>query len=227
MKLLENNRLSALTSFLTSRSVGDRVINGRVEAFSCKRAGEDKKLSKKLEQQYADELSTSPQGVLGSSPLGAMSESATRKLLIDLISTLNASFPDHDFSALRPEEFCRERNADLVARATNRHLAEIATQQAGVLEELWAAIDDAAGLRDCEVFSYVPDYDSDPFSEGVLWSFNYFFFNKTLKRIVYLSCVAKSAYTNASPTECDYDDGFRIENDDHLHPADEIMVMDD
>ncbi|KAH8092692.1 RNA polymerase III core binding protein [Aureococcus anophagefferens] len=34
-----------------------------------------------------------------------------------------------------------------------------------------------------------------PFSEGALWSFNYFFFNKTLKRIVYFSCVARSKYS--------------------------------
>jgi len=224
MKLLENNRLSALTAFLTARQVGDRVINGRVEAFSCKRAGDDKKLSKKLEQQYADELSTSPAAVLGSSPLGAMSEAATRKLLIDLISTLNASFPDHDFSALRPEQFCREPSADLVARATNRHLAELADQQAGVLDELWAAVDDAVSLRDCDVFSYVPDYDSDPFSEGVLWAFNYFFFNKALKRIVYLSCVARSAYAAASSGD-DYDDGaFRIPDDDAGYGGEFVMM---
>jgi hypothetical protein len=31
--------------------------------------------------------------------------------------------------------------------------------------------------------------DSDPFGEeGTLWSFNYFFHNKKLKRIVFLTC---------------------------------------
>lgn len=39
------------------------------------------------------------------------------------------------------------------------------------------------------VVSYNPDLDSDPFGEeGSLWSFNYFFYNKKLKRIVFLTC---------------------------------------
>jgi len=32
----------------------------------------------------------------------------TRKLLISLITTMNASFPDYDFSNLRAEQFDRE-----------------------------------------------------------------------------------------------------------------------
>lgn len=37
--------------------------------------------------------------------------------------------------------------------------------------------------------SYNPDLDSDPFGEdGSLWSFNYFFYNKRLKRIVFFTC---------------------------------------
>lgn len=40
-------------------------------------------------------------------------------------------------------------------------------------------------------YSYNPDLNSDPFGEdGCLWSFNYFFYNKKLKRIVFLSCRA-------------------------------------
>lgn len=39
------------------------------------------------------------------------------------------------------------------------------------------------------VLSYNPDLDSDPFGEeGSLWSFNYFFYNKKLKRIVFFTC---------------------------------------
>jgi hypothetical protein len=45
-------------------------------------------------------------------------------------------------------------------------------------------------LKSCEIYSYVPDMEEDPFSDGALWSFNYFFFNKELKRIIYFTCVA-------------------------------------
>lgn len=39
--------------------------------------------------------------------------------------------------------------------------------------------------------SYNPDLTSDPFSEdGCIWSFNYFLYNKKLKRIVFFTCRA-------------------------------------
>lgn len=90
-----------------------RVNNSSFTHVGSKRAGEDKKLSKLLEQQYAEEVASSP-SLLGSSPLGPLSESTTRRLLIDLISTMNASFPDHDFSSLRPDQFTRETNVHQV-----------------------------------------------------------------------------------------------------------------
>jgi len=161
MKLLENPRLGAITDFLTEREIGDRILDGRVEAFSCKRAGEDKKLSKKLDQQYLDECESAP-GSVGSSPLGALSDSSTRRLLIDLISTMNASFPDHDFSSLRPEQFTREVGAHFVHRSISQQLSELPDLGGDFLAELWAAVEEAVQLTECEVYSYVPDLDSDP-----------------------------------------------------------------
>lgn len=100
-----------------------------------------------------------------------------------------------------------------------------------LLDALWRALDDAASLAECDVYSYRPDgsggnsggdlggndgggcgngasvsanpgqasdcYEGgDPFAdEGALWSFNFFFHNRRLKRIVYFACrgVSKSA----------------------------------
>lgn len=40
-------------------------------------------------------------------------------------------------------------------------------------------------------FSYRPDGSSDPFSEtGIIWSFNFFFYNRKLRRILFLTCRA-------------------------------------
>jgi len=39
--------------------------------------------------------------------------------------------------------------------------------------------------------SYNPDLTSDPYGEeGCIWSFNYFFYNRKLKRIVFFTCRA-------------------------------------
>lgn len=135
MKYLEIESLQKVTAFLSDRKVGARVLDGRVEAFSCalgsggaaripwlgargprwrgvyaylrwdvwrvgagKAAGDDKKLMKRLEQTMLEELATSPKpDVTAASPLGSLTDASTRTLLIRLISTLNASFPDYDF----------------------------------------------------------------------------------------------------------------------------------
>ena len=58
---------------------------------------------------------------------------------------------------------------------------------------MWTCIDDAILLDDCEIYSYIPDLDANPFSDGLtscLWSFNYLFWNKKLKRILLFYCRA-------------------------------------
>jgi hypothetical protein len=44
MKYLENASLENLSNFLTNREIGGCILTGRVEAFSCKRAGDISKL---------------------------------------------------------------------------------------------------------------------------------------------------------------------------------------
>lgn len=66
-----------------------------------KRAGADKRASKQIYRQLEQEIAAgqlSPDSVLG--PIG---ESSTQSLLISLIQTLNASFPDYDFRSVGPE----------------------------------------------------------------------------------------------------------------------------
>jgi len=124
MKYLEDPRLAHYTNLLSDFEMGDIVLDGRVEAFSCKRAGDDKRLSRKLDRQLKQELATSPKSP-AESPLGPLSESSTRNLLIDLIITMNASFPDYDFSSLRPEQFLKESHLSFVVNDINTHLAHV------------------------------------------------------------------------------------------------------
>ena len=62
MKYLEEPKLSWLSSFLAGCELGDRTLECRLEAFSCKRAGADKKLAKELERQLSDEAACAPTG---------------------------------------------------------------------------------------------------------------------------------------------------------------------
>ncbi|ETV98259.1 hypothetical protein H310_08975 [Aphanomyces invadans] len=229
MKYLEEKTLSWANAALSEFCVGDRVINGRLECFSCKKAGQDKKLAKSLELLYQSnnngntsvvEQQATPATVHNNVSIGTLADSNTRKLLINLISTMNASFPDYDFSDLKPEQFHKEVDMRTIVNAINTQLAEIVEMDnIGFLEKLWESIVAAIAPGDCEVYSYIPDMDgcSDPFSDGTLWSFNYFFYNKELKKILYFTCMSRSAVhdLNGHDEEDDDDDMVcRSEDDD-------------
>lgn len=135
-----------------------------------------------------------------------LEDKINRKTLFYLISTLNAAFhPDYDFSNASSQEFSREPSLEWVMRAVERQMMAVARSEfSPVASSLWAALDDAICLRDTEIYSYNPDQTSDPYSEdGCLWSFNYFFYNPRLKRIVFFTCRSVSQYCG-SP----YDSGL-------------------
>lgn len=73
------------------------------------------------------------------SSLGDLSSNSTRRLLIDLISTLNASFPDYDFSSVSPDAFVLQELNHVVGRV-NSFLAELTTQNSSFLQEMWQAM---------------------------------------------------------------------------------------
>lgn len=127
---------------------------------------------------------------------GHLCDTINRKTLFHLIGTLNASFhPDYDFSQAKSDEFSREPSVDWVMNTVDSNLFATANQAYSALRShLWAAVDSEISLHECEIFSYNPDLASDPYGEdGCLWSFNYFFYNRRLKRIVFFTCRAVSA----------------------------------
>ncbi|XP_032704284.1 repressor of RNA polymerase III transcription MAF1 homolog isoform X1 [Lontra canadensis] len=203
MKLLENSSFEAINSQLTVET-GDAHIIGRIESYSCKMAGDDKHMFKQFCQEGQPHVleALSPPQTSGLSPSrlsksqggedeGPLSDTCSRKTLFYLIATLNESFrPDYDFSTARSHEFSREPSLSWVVNAVNCSLFSAVREDFKALKpQLWDAVDEEICLAECDIYSYNPDLDSDPFGEdGSLWSFNYFFYNKRLKRIVFFSC---------------------------------------
>nr|CAB3263594.1 repressor of RNA polymerase III transcription MAF1 homolog [Phallusia mammillata] len=224
MKFLENSKLEALNSALTFDN-GECQVVGRVESYSCKMAGEDKRLFKALSNdgQINDlavlsppqtMLSVSPGTVLSrsyssademESPLGS---TCSRKTLYYLISTLNASFrPDYDFSNAKSDEFSREPSVEYARTFINSTLGAVLGERYNRLSSmLWSTMDEEINFADCDVYSYNPDLDSDPYGDdGCLWSFNFFLYNRKMKRIIFFTCKAESL--SLSPFRED-DSGF-------------------
>ncbi|KAF8061370.1 mannose-1-phosphate guanylyltransferase 2 [Scenedesmus sp. PABB004] len=192
----------ALNSFLDHVDVGDYIVYGDLEAYSCKLAGLDKKLSRSLdaEVQVASSAGSSPLE-LSRSPVGPLTDAASRKTLIFLILTLNHIYPDYDFSQLRAHHFRKEAGLGRAEELVDTHLIEVSKVwentpgfgEAPLLDTLWSSIDEAIDLKDCDVYSYKSDGETDPFGEkATVWAFNFFFYNKKLKRILYIGVKAVS-----------------------------------
>ncbi|XP_012941235.1 repressor of RNA polymerase III transcription MAF1 homolog isoform X2 [Aplysia californica] len=239
MKLLENAKLEAINSALCMDLDNcNTYIEGRLESYSCKMAGNDKRLFKTMNEEnreapgglqalspsvaFGYASSTSPIGTepythaVGSHEEGGiLCDTISTKTLFYLISTLNASFnPDYDFSAAKSAEFSRETSLEWVVQNVNSALMAAAGDKYGAFkQQLWSSLDDEICLKDCYIYSYNPDMSSDPFSEeGCIWSFNYFFYNVKLKRIVFFSCRAKRKDT----MEMDGDMDFSYDGNDDL-----------
>jgi len=228
MKYIDLINLVGLNSYLDSIDLGDSIVRGSLEAYSCKAAGSDKKIMKSLDREL-EILSTSANANSGShllqhaglnidsgattgtsynstsnaaayslspsnnsygvSPFGPLSSSSSRKTMIYLIQTLNASFPDYDFSDSKPDQFRREPSLALVTNSINTTFSGIIKNYATEFEgKLWPTLDQEIDLDKCEIYSYIPE-SNDPFTEfGILWSFNYFFYNRSMKRIIFFKC---------------------------------------
>jgi len=191
MRFLTLGALASASAKINDIDTGDMLVAGRIEAYSCKRAGADRKLYNDLEKQYKAELVHSPTESLSVSPFGPMEQKKSRETLIELISTLNASFPDYDFSSLRADHFVKEEQWRVVHQI-NARLESAIPNYATIRDSLWTAVDSEIQLKECTIYSLMPDLDTNPFeADGCVWSFTYFFYNKKkLKRIILWSCSA-------------------------------------
>eukprot|EP00730_Choanoeca_flexa_P011978 TRINITY_DN2996_c0_g1_i1.p1 TRINITY_DN2996_c0_g1~~TRINITY_DN2996_c0_g1_i1.p1 ORF type:complete len:235 (+),score=34.39 TRINITY_DN2996_c0_g1_i1:162-866(+) len=202
MKLLENQTLSRLGSIISGQHDTQRV-DCRLESYSCKMAGPDKKMYKQLASeegslQDLELLSPSPLSPPAFSPPGSAGASShtsrhatSKKTLYFLKATLNASYsPDYDFSFSKAIEFSRESSYSFVCRNIEANLIPaLGLEYETVRQNLWAALEAEIHPDECEIYSFLGDSQDDPFSEpGTVWSFVYLFYNKKLKRVLLFTC---------------------------------------
>lgn len=144
-----------------------------------KKSGTDREIYKQLKISSPPMTSTSkdPDQLSGSDS----GELTTTTTLGHFISILNSVFDEYDFSDVKMEHFIAP-GLDQIRAQLGQHLDPAAVGQ------VWEAIDKEIQLGESEAYSYDPPLDSDPFvDDGSIWSFFYFFYNKSLKRIIFLS----------------------------------------
>jgi len=207
MKYLEISVFDQINDALSCVEATDCRIYGRIEAYSCKAAGEDKKLYKSLETKYNEELESEPPDLVANSPFGPLTHHASRKTLYHLIAALNACFSDYDFSNVKPEHFTKQSNLPLVMNSINTALSNLGEGSSEIVQKLWNALDTEMNLNETDIYCFIPDVDSDPYGEeGSIWSFNYFFYNKKRKRIILITCHAVSLLSTQEEVDTNDDD---------------------
>ncbi|KAH9587543.1 RNA polymerase III-inhibiting protein maf1 [Schistosoma haematobium] len=104
------------------------------------------------------------------------------------MSTLNSCFgPAYDFLTARSDEFCLEPELWLVKHYISRFCSIYVDKYEDLAPHLWKVIGDEIVPAQCRIYSYRPDHLSDPYSSGCLASFNYFFHNRCLRRVLFFS----------------------------------------
>eukprot|EP00842_Homolaphlyctis_polyrhiza_P004205 jgi/Hompol1/4786/HPOL_003881-RA len=223
---------------------------------ASKNTGEDKKLKHHIESKYdSDDLANSnnngsgngngnggaggnsaslnPPDMLCSpllspvSPFGPLAQPTSRKTLFYLLATLNAAYPDYDFSDIKPEFFTKVPVVELTINSVNNmllvHLGDKKSAET-IGTSIWAAIEETAEMKDCDIYSFNPDRELEPDAEeGNLWSFYFFFFNKRLKRMVFFTCRSVSLMAPMQPEE-EASGYLRSDSDGDILISDDVSV---
>ncbi|PVV04260.1 hypothetical protein BB560_001242 [Smittium megazygosporum] len=169
MKFLQIPDIDNLNELLSFKTASGHFVSGRIEVYSCKIAGDDKKLYKYLKKRYTQE-EEELNAASGYSPESALqkvdsSEASSRRILFYLISTLNSSFPDYDFKSLEACEFTQFFNISDVINTVNITLFNVGCPNLLQHRELWREIDSSINLDDCLLFAYNPVPESDPYGD--------------------------------------------------------------
>eukprot|EP00227_Mantoniella_beaufortii_P012426 CAMPEP_0197606020 /NCGR_PEP_ID=MMETSP1326-20131121/44214_1 /TAXON_ID=1155430 /ORGANISM="Genus nov. species nov., Strain RCC2288" /LENGTH=243 /DNA_ID=CAMNT_0043173873 /DNA_START=84 /DNA_END=811 /DNA_ORIENTATION=- len=199
MKYIEVPALGLLAAVVSGRQNGVSRVCRIDKYLAGKVARRNRASAKQIEDRILKHLEEQPDSPeLTFSALGDMHLQASRKLLADLISTLNSASPDLTFDGVSPADFVRAGSLMSVAQAVNERLADV--DGSSLLTTLWSSIDRAVGLKECDIFTFVGDQPDEEEATPNLWTFNYFFVNRSRKEIVYFSCSCAPA---APVTEAD------------------------
>uniref|UniRef100_A0A0N5AS52 Repressor of RNA polymerase III transcription MAF1 homolog n=1 Tax=Syphacia muris TaxID=451379 RepID=A0A0N5AS52_9BILA len=127
-----------------------------------------------------------------------------KRTLFDLRCVLSESFPDYDYSDIKSDAFSLIPTVKDLISLVDGVFTPTINSYSDFKMTMWSTIDDKIKLEDCKIYSYTDDH-SGPFGEdGVMWSLNYFFCNKSLKRVLFFSCRA----INPSSVAQSVDDGM-------------------
>ncbi|KAI6182240.1 Repressor of RNA polymerase III transcription MAF1-like protein [Aphelenchoides bicaudatus] len=218
MKLLDSESLENVEHFVKNHA-RDFELDFRLESYSCKMIKTDKKewqrnvtnktemkelqpLSPPEDSYFYSQFSNFSGGRLRHSSEVSHSGSdndvadeppvivgtVSRRTLFSLVSVLNLSFADYDFTQTKSDRFTLASISECLKNVEAKFLTAM-PDYFGVKDQFWNAVDEEININESILFSYIPDFADDPYT-SCIWSFNYFFWNRQRKRVLFLSCRA-------------------------------------
>ena len=125
-------------------------------------------------------------------PFGPLDHVSSRRTLMYLIATLNATHSNYDFTSIHPQSFRRERNI----RYTLSHI--LPPSNPSVQNDFLAMLEKEMDWRqnghnpDCTVYSVDESTMLDALPVGTVWCTTLFWVNKKLKRVLFLEVQGRS-----------------------------------
>eukprot|EP00397_Hematodinium_sp_SG-2012_P030574 GEMP01032394.1.p1 GENE.GEMP01032394.1~~GEMP01032394.1.p1 ORF type:complete len:231 (+),score=27.20 GEMP01032394.1:186-878(+) len=193
---INHDGLARLSSAMKHLDLGERIIRMKIELFSALRP--ERRMSDKLDL----DLQSSP-AWLAESPIGPLSRPQTKQLLLQLIQTMNFTFPDSDYSNLTPEHFSLCPDFPAVAQVINSSLFGVERIYQGFHNDFWSTLRDCVNFDHVDIYTFNPEVDAEYSSLG---QFHYFFYDKLQKRILMLSSVLRSKFPGFNSESSDMSD---------------------
>jgi len=200
MKFIPTPELAKIAAVLDGFIIGERKLHARIEAYSCKNTRDGKRESEAIESKLPED------------------SSCDTGTIVKLISLLNESFPDYDFSECTPDQFPQIHHIDQVTSEINAMLESVEKIDSGFKKQFWKNIDSVISLAHCELYSYQP-VTEDIIARG--HGFAYFFFNKKLKKIVFFLCNSIPRRVEMMEDEDDEEVDVDDANDDDVELEDD------
>ncbi|ANQ06763.1 Repressor of RNA polymerase III transcription [Plasmodium coatneyi] len=119
-----------------------------------------------------------------------------KNILTNVINILNYVFPDYEFKFLNKSNLKQIKNMNTVIDNINYNLFYVIENiYRGFNKRIWKILKELIDFKHCDVYTYLNDTDNDPYvDKESISSFNYFFFAKKNRRILFISCITKPKY---------------------------------
>ncbi|KEG00780.1 repressor of RNA polymerase III transcription MAF1, putative [Plasmodium vinckei vinckei] len=119
-------------------------------------------------------------------------------ILSNIINILNYVFPDYEFKYLNNSNYKSIKNLNNVIDNINYNLFYVVENiYRGFNKKVWEILKELMDFKSCDIYTYLNNTDKDPYiDKQSISSFNYFFFAKKTKRILFISCITKPKYKN-------------------------------